>query len=141
MCTALGYSGGMDVVISIPGGAEVAARTFNPKLGIVGGLSILGKMCIRDSQEVAAAGIYRRVSQADHGRITPCIQMRSQNRGGLLVAHPARRRAALHGQRQRYDRLLRQIHRPGGNGERRHSPALSPGRGNHCAALQNTQRL
>lgn len=42
VCTALGYSGGMDVVISIPGGAEVAARTFNPKLGIVGGLSILG---------------------------------------------------------------------------------------------------
>lgn len=33
---------GARIVLSIPGGAELAARTFNPKLGIVGGLSILG---------------------------------------------------------------------------------------------------
>ena len=33
---------GAEVTISIPGGAEVANRTFNPKMGIVGGLSILG---------------------------------------------------------------------------------------------------
>ncbi len=31
-----------DVVISIPGGAELAEKTWNPRLGIVGGLSILG---------------------------------------------------------------------------------------------------
>ena len=30
------------VTVSIPGGAELAARTFNPRLGIVGGLSVLG---------------------------------------------------------------------------------------------------
>lgn len=30
------------VTISIPGGAAAAARTFNPRLGVVGGLSILG---------------------------------------------------------------------------------------------------
>jgi cobalt-precorrin-5B (C1)-methyltransferase len=33
---------GICVTVSIPGGGELAARTFNPRLGIEGGLSILG---------------------------------------------------------------------------------------------------
>jgi cobalt-precorrin-5B (C1)-methyltransferase len=33
---------GADVTISVEGGAELAARTFNPKLGIEGGISIIG---------------------------------------------------------------------------------------------------
>jgi cobalt-precorrin-5B (C1)-methyltransferase len=33
---------GLRVTVSIPGGRELAARTFNPRLGIEGGLSILG---------------------------------------------------------------------------------------------------
>lgn len=32
----------MCVEVAIPGGAEVAAKTYNPRLGIVGGLSVLG---------------------------------------------------------------------------------------------------
>lgn len=37
-----GYEGGFLVIISIPGGEELARRTFNPRLGIEGGLSIIG---------------------------------------------------------------------------------------------------
>jgi len=37
-----GEAGGLSVTISIPEGVELAARTFNPKLGITGGISVLG---------------------------------------------------------------------------------------------------
>jgi len=36
------YTGGFAVTISVEGGAETAKRTFNPHIGVEGGLSVLG---------------------------------------------------------------------------------------------------
>lgn len=42
MCAQSGYTGDLRVVISIPEGELLAGKTFNPRLGIVGGISVLG---------------------------------------------------------------------------------------------------
>ena len=42
ICQLVDYKGNLRIEISVPDGERLAAQTFNPRLGIVGGISILG---------------------------------------------------------------------------------------------------
>jgi cobalt-precorrin-5B (C1)-methyltransferase len=83
----------MSVTISVPGGEAVAQKTFNPKLGIVGGLSILGSTgivrpyslaAVRDSFKCALD-----VAQACGVRCPVLVPGNTGRRGASLQLHVA----------------------------------------------------
>lgn len=78
ICDCYGYEGGLQILLSVPEGERLAEKTFNPRLGITGGISILG-----------TSGIVEPMSeQALLDTIQVEVKMQLANGNGWLLAAP-----------------------------------------------------
>ena len=83
------YQGGFSVTISIEGGEEVAKRTFNPHIGVEGGLSVLGTSGIVEpmSQQAILDTIQLEMNQASLRAGTPRRLILAPGNYGLDYLH------------------------------------------------------
>ena len=83
------YTGGFAVTIFVPGGEEVARRTFNPHIGVEGGLSILGTSGIVEpmSQQAILDTIQLEMRQAALRTGTPRRLILAPGNYGLDYLH------------------------------------------------------
>ena len=83
---------GAAVTVSIPGGQEIAKKTFNPRLGIMGGLSILGTSgVVRPmSEDALKESLYEELKmRATQGAKAIVFTFGNQGEEALKRIHPA----------------------------------------------------